>query len=182
MTNIDVDAVRTVFQRFQDAYTARDKSHIDEAMALVAQREDVEMIGIGAHERNGYEWFLGRDAIKDIILGDWEYWGDVRFDVAGARITVLGDVAWLSTTGTVIQTGAHDKAMPEYVKMMKEILEAESSSADQAMMEATHYGIRRLRERAKGAGHAWPLVFTAVLVRSDAGWQFHTLHWAMPVD
>ncbi len=181
----EIEAVRQVFQKFQDAYTARDASRIEAAMALVALRQDVEMIGIGAYERNGYEWFQGREAIREIILGDWEYWGDVRFDVAGAKITVLGETAWLSTTGQVIQTDAHDKAMLEYAKMMREILEKagmEDGNADQVMMEATHYGLRRLRERVKGTGYGWPLVFTAVLTHSEAGWQFHTLHWAMPVD
>jgi hypothetical protein len=49
-------------------------------------------------------------------------------------------------------------------------------------MEATHFGMRRLRERHKGEGHSWPFVLTAVLVRSDDGWRFHTIHWSMPVD
>jgi ketosteroid isomerase-like protein len=181
----DIEAVRAVFQRFQDAYTARDVAGLDETMDLIALRDDVEMIGIGAHERNGFEWFMGREAIRDIIQGDWEYWGDVRFDVTGAKITVLGDTAWLSTTGRLTQTSAHVTAMPEYVKMMKEFLvkvETEGADADMAMMDATRYGLNRLWERSKGQGHTWSLVLTAILIRTDAGWKFHTLHWAMPVD
>ena len=180
-----IEDVRGVLYKFQDAYTARDLARLDEAMRLFFQGEGVEMIGIGASERNGNEWFMGLPAIREIIQGDWEYWGDVCFDVRGAKITVVGDVAWLSTTGKVIQTGAFTQAMPLYVRQMKSFLEkveTEGADPDQAMMEATHYGIRRLRERAKGDGHPWPLVFTAVLVRGEAGWQFHTLHWSMPVD
>ena len=58
---------------------------------------------------------------------------------------------------------------------------ANDLTADQKLMEATHYGMRRLRERSKGIGHSWPLTFTAVLIRNGEDWRFHTLHWAMPV-
>jgi hypothetical protein len=65
---------------------------------------------------------------------------------------------------------------------MKAIFDQEGLSADEILMEATHYGMRRLRERSKGIGHSWPFTFTAVLIKDEADWRFHTLHWAMPVD
>ena len=34
---------------------------------------------------------------------DWKYWGDVSLDVEGAKIHVLGGMAWLATSGTVSQ-------------------------------------------------------------------------------
>jgi hypothetical protein len=102
--------------------------------------------------------------------------------VEGARIHALGDVAWLSTTGTVTQTDTFDQALPLYLEQMRELLEKEEWDADSRLMEATHYGIRRVRERHKGKGHAWPFVLTAVLVRNEDQWQFHTVHWSMPVD
>jgi hypothetical protein len=49
-------------------------------------------------------------------------------------------------------------------------------------MEATHFGMRRLRERSKGPGYSWPFTFVAVLVNAADQWQFHTIHWSMPVD
>ncbi len=68
---------------------------------------------------------------------------------------------------------------------MKDILEQAGQAQDPAekiMMEATHFGLRRLREWSLGMGYAWPLVFNAVLVLEGREWKFHTLHWAMPVD
>jgi hypothetical protein len=49
-------------------------------------------------------------------------------------------------------------------------------------MEATHFGLRRLRERSLGIGHSWPFTFVAVSIKSDGAWRFHTIHWSMPVD
>jgi hypothetical protein len=174
--------VRDALQRFQDGYTARDLSRLDQFMELFVRESDAELIGIGASVRGGNEWFVGPDAIREIVESDWTYWGDVSVDVAGARISLRGDVAWLSTTGTVTQTGTFDEALPFYLQQMKELLESEDLDADGRLVEATHFGMRRVRERHKGMGHAWPFVLTAVLVRGEGQWRFHTIHWSMPVD
>ena len=122
------------------------------------------------------------DKVKEIIQSDWEYWGDVQIDVTGAKINVNGDIAWLTTTGTLEQTVTFDKAMPIYLDQMKEILGAENRDSDEKLIEATHFGLRRLRERLKGVGHKWPFVISAILQKEGGKWRFHTIHWSMPVD
>lgn len=175
-------SVRAVLQQFQDGYTARDTARLDDFMQLFAPDEQIEMIGIGAAKRAANEWFIGPAQVRDIVEGDWTYWGDVRLDVEGAKITVNGATAWLSTTGTVTQTAAFDTAIEFHLNDMKAMFDQEGLTADQKLMEITHYGMRRLRERSKGLGYSWPFTFTAVLVLVDDNWRFHTLHWAMPVD
>jgi hypothetical protein len=174
--------VRHVLQRFQDGYTDRDTSRLNEFMDLFVQSDEAELIGIGASVRGGNEWFQGPEAIREIVESDWQYWGRVSIDVDGAKITVLGDAAWLSATGELVQTQSFDEALVFYVKQMKELLEDEDADLDERLMEATHFGMRRLRERHKGEGHSWRFVFTAVLVRDEGVWRFHTIHWSMPVD
>ena len=174
--------VRAVLQKFQDAYTARDLAGLDDCMQLFVQDDSIEMIGIGAAKRAATEWFEGVERVREIIESDWKYWGDVRLDVDSAKITVRGEVAWLSTTGTVTQTQAFDTAIQFHLNDMKAIFDQEGLSADEKLMEATHYGMRRLRERAKGLGYSWPFTFTAVLIKEGTEWHFHLLHWAMPVD
>ena len=177
-----IEQVRDTLHRFQEGYTARDLSRLDEFMELFSPEGTPELIGIGASVRGGTEWFEGPDAIREIIESDWTYWGDVQIDVEGARISALGDVAWLSATGSLTQTETHDEALPFYLQQMAELLEKEEWDADQQLVEATHFGMRRLRERLKGKGHTWPFVLTAVLVRIGEQWRFHTIHWSMPVD
>lgn len=174
--------VRTVLQRFQDGYTARDLAELDEFMGLFVPVEHAELIGIGASVRGANEWFQGIEQIREIVESDWRYWGDVHIDVEGAKITVWGDAAWLSTTSDLVQTQTFDEALVFYVQQMKDLLEDEAVDLDSRLMEATHFGVRRLRERHKGQGHSWPFVFTAVLVQSEDSWRFHTIHWSMPVD
>lgn len=175
-------AVRATLQAFQDGYSARDFDRLDEFMDLFVPDESIELIGIGAAERGGDEWFQGPAAVRDIVEGDWKYWGDVVLDVDEAKITVSGDVAWLSTQGQIVQTTTHDQALPLYMEQMAALLQDERMDHDTRLLEATHFGMRRLRERAKGKGHAWPFVFTAVLQNVGGRWRFHTIHWSMPVD
>jgi hypothetical protein len=177
-----VEAVRSVLRQFQNGYRERDLDTLDEFMAVFAQNGAVELIGIGAFERGGVEWFEGLDKIKEIIQSDWEYWGAVEIDVDGAKISLNGDTAWLTTTGTLEQTDTFDKAMPIYLNQMKEIIESGYKDFDEKLVEATHFGMRRLRERLKGVGHKWPFVISAVLQKEEDQWRIHTIHWSMPVD
>jgi ketosteroid isomerase-like protein len=181
-TNNETNQVRRSLQQFQDGYAARDVKQLDAFMGLFVRNDDIEMIGIGAAMRGGDEWFQGWEQVRHIIKGDWTYWGDVQLDVEEAKITVSGDVAWLSTTGKVIQSQHFDESIRFFLNQMKEMLEDEEKDVDSRLVEVTHYGMRRIRERHKGVGHSWPMVLTAVLMKSDREWRFHTLHWSMPVD
>jgi hypothetical protein len=176
------DQVRASLQAFQDGYTARDFSKLDDFMELFVQDEGIELIGIGAAIRGGDEWFQGPEQVRDIIEGDWRYWGDVILDVPGAKITISGAVAWLSAQGQLVQTTTHDDALPFYMEQMERHLNDDSMDYDTRLLEATHFGLRRLRERLRGQGHAYPFTLTAILQLIDGRWRFHTIHWAMPVD
>jgi hypothetical protein len=85
-TNQNSTDVRAVLQKFQDSYTARDLTRLDEFMQLFVQDNSIEMIGIGAAKRADAEWFEGVERVREIIESDWKYWGDVQLDVDGAKI------------------------------------------------------------------------------------------------
>jgi hypothetical protein len=182
--NDSVPEVRQVLQCFQDGYTMRDFAKLDEFMRLFVPGNDAELIGIGAAARNQYEWFQGTERIREIIESDWRHWGDVRLEVKEAKITIKGEVAWLSTVGAVLQTEhiQTDQVTGFSLTQMKELLDNETLSPKARLVEAAHFGVRRWREREKPAGYPWPFVFTAVLVKQEGQWRFHTIHWSMPVD
>jgi hypothetical protein len=179
-----VPEIRQVLQRFQDGYTLRDIEQLDEFMKLFIPGSEVELIGIGAFARNQNEWFQGTERIREIIQSDWQYWGDVWLDVQEAKITVKGEVAWLSTVGSILQTDhlQTDEVTEFSLRQMKEMLDDETRPPRVRLVEVSHFGIRRWREREKPAGYPWPFVFTAVLVKQANEWRFHTIHWSMPVD
>jgi hypothetical protein len=180
--NQNIKEVRTILQKFQDGYKTRNLEKLEDFLALFVSGNDIELIGIGASKRGGYEWFESIEQVSEIIKSDWEYWGDVALDVTGAKISVKGEVAWLTTAGTLEQADTFDKALPIYLEQMTAILQAEDKDADEKLLEASHYGVRRLRERLKGVGYQWPFVISAILQKEAGQWRFHTIHWSMPVD
>lgn len=184
MNNDELFKVRMILSLFQDAYTARDLAKVDEFMQLFCPGDEPELIGIGASERDKDEWFQGQKRIREIVISDWQHWGDVRLDVENARINVNRDVAWLSTTGSLLQTDhiQGDEVTSYTLTQMKNILEDQQLSPRARLVEASHFGVRRWRERQIPVGHPWPFVFTAVLVKHNERWLFHTIHWSMPVD
>jgi len=176
--------IQQVLQNFQDGYTERNITKLDDFMNLFITGDDIELIGIGAYARNQNEWFQGTNRIREIVESDWKYWGDVRLETKEAKITIRGDIAWLSTVGTILQTDniQTDEVTEFSLKQMKDMLDDKTLNPRAKLVEVAHYGVRRWREREKPAGYPWPFVFTAVLVRQDCHWRFHTIHWSMPVD
>ncbi len=181
-TSDERSLVRAVLQKFQDGYTTRDKSKLDDFMELFAPTDEIELIGVGASERGGREWFNGRTAIREIIEGDWTYWGAVEIDVKGAKITVLGETAWFSTTGTLTSGDEYEQAYPLYLEQMRDLLMDESKALDDRLTDATHFGVNRLRDRMRGVGAKWSFVITAVLVKTEEKWNFHAIHWSFPAE
>jgi len=178
--NNEIEQVRQVLQRFQDGYTHRNLDQLGEFMQLFVQSDEIEMIGVGAAKRGGGEWFQGIDQIREIIESDWIYWGDVQINVPDAKISVKGDVAWLSADGDLLNASTFDEALPFYVQMMKENLEDEARSLKMRVLDATFFGLSRLRDIQRGVGFPNAVTFTAVLVREAGEWRFHTIHWAFP--
>lgn len=173
--------IRDTLKQLYDGYQTRDIKNVDEFMKLFSKTDEIEMIGIGATEPGAYEWFSGHEAIKEIIVSDWTYWGDVTFEVDKAHIVVNGDSAWLTTFGALTQNTDNTGSMPFFKNQMKDLLKGEGDDADK-MFEAVHFGIRRLLEKNRGIGAQYKLVITAVLVKEEDEWKFQMLHWSMPVD
>jgi len=65
---------------------------------------------------------------------------------------------------------------------MEEILKDETVEPKQAMVNAAFFGVGRLRDSLKKVGEGWAMVITAVLVKQEDRWKFHTIHWSMPAE
>jgi len=172
--------VKETLQALYDGYQKRPLEDIDTFMDLFSRSDHVEMIGIGATEPGAYEWFRGHQAIKEIIISDWTYWGDVTFQVDKAHIQELGQTAWFTTYGQLTQNTDNSDSMPFFKEQMMAFFESDLDPSDQ-MFEAVHFGIRRLLEKNRGIGASYKLVITGLLVKEDK-WRFQMLHWSMPVD
>ena len=188
MNASDIQSVRDTLKMFQAGYERRDTSKIEDFRALFLTEDDLEMIGTGAIEPGDDEWCLGLDAACDLVENDWEGWGDLVLDVADARIHVLGDVAWLATTGTVTMDLDPKETVRDYLSYLQEVAGDETVDPKARLMEVLRGATNTLFEAEKGKQYIWPMRFTAVLVRRPnggngstppgEGWLFHQIQFS----
>lgn len=153
-----IEEVRNLLFTFNEGYARRGLASLDAFMNICAQDDDLEFIGIGGVSPKRGTWRVGREAVRDLIRSDWEYWGLIEIDVKNARIDVLNDTAWLSTSGTVTTDD-----------------ESEEFLGDKESMTGAVYSDATAGSRIK------PLRMTAVLVKREDRWRFQQIHLSFSV-
>ena len=172
------EQVRAVLQRFQDGYTQRDVSRVDEFMTLFA--DEAEVIGTNGTRPGEGEWYLDKGGTRGLVEGDWETWGDLRLDVVGAHIEVRGEVAWLTAPGTVTKTIPAAENYANYLQHIKVMIDQAGPSAEEKLLDIVRGGTNTLYELRRGERFVWPFRFTAVLVRYGADWLFQQMQFSFP--
>ena len=153
-----VAEIRKVLSAFNKGYSKRDLSALDDFMNIFVQDNDVEFIATGGVSPSRGTWRVGKDAVRDLVRADWEYWGLIHVDEEKAHIDVHNDVAWLSTTATVTT----DDETEEYLGDKEEIM-----------------GV--VQNTAAGNSRVKPLRVTAVLVKRENQWQFMQIHLSFSI-
>lgn len=176
----DVEQVRAVLQQFQDGYTRRDAAYLDTIMKLFADEAGLEVIGTNGVQPGAGEWYLDKAGARGLVQGDWEGWGDVRFDVEDAHIQTRGAVAWLATAATVTMTIEAEENYQGYLKRIKDVIDQEGLPAEIKLLDILRGGSNTLYELRRGEHFVWPLRFTAVLVRQADGWRFRQMQFSFP--
>ncbi len=86
------DEVVKVLQQFQDGYTQRDTSVIDEFLEMFT--DDIVYMGIASHE-----FFKGKESVRKLTLWDWVKWFDLKIPVEKVDIRIANEVAWFEVVG-----------------------------------------------------------------------------------
>ena len=180
MENITMSqqAIQDLLQKFQDGYAQRDPARIDTFMDLVVTSPDLEVIGTNAIKPDEGEWCRGPEAVRELILGDWEHWGDVVFDWDGATIFVRGEVAWMATTATVTDVITVDYKYDGFVGFAESVLEEKEMSAKEKLLDITRLGNNLIASLLWPDTYVWPFRLTGVAVKEDEQWRFHHLHFS----
>ncbi len=172
------DQVRDLLQKFQDGYARRDPAYLDSVMDLFGPDSELEVIGTNAIFPGQGEWCKGRQAVRNLIEGDWEGWGDVVFDLDMAQIFAKGDVAWLATTGTVTDVITADYKYEGFVEFARAVLEDDQDSDKVKMLDITQVGNQLVSSLLLPETCVWPFRFTAVAVNTDGQWRFHQMQFS----
>lgn len=176
------DEIKDVLKKFQEGYSKRDVSIIDEFVnELIIKDENVFAVGTGDNE-----WFFGRDEVKELFESDWKYWGDFILDRQHPTITTNGDVVWVTAQGHVKYEFRDDKETYErYLKFIKSYFDDSNEEflrmPQKEKLTILNYILtHKMRDREqKERRYNWPVTFTGVLIQQERKWVFKNIQFSM---
>jgi len=169
--------ILALLQTFQDGYTRRDPDQLDPFMELFTL--DAEVIGTNGVQPGTDEWYTSREAARELVEGDWRYWGDLRLDLETASIRARGEVGWIAATAVVTQR-IGDENYATFLEFIKEYIDKPGISPERKLHYILRGGTNTVYELRRGEKFAWPLRFTAVVARETDGWKFAQMNFSFP--
>lgn len=141
--------------------------------------EDAEVIGTNGVKPGVDEWYVNRASARELVVGDWEGWGDLRLDLDAASIHAIGDVGWVAATATVSQRIGEEN-YASFLEFVKNYLDRSDVSPRQKLHYILRGGTNTVYELSRGENFVWALRFTAVVVREPTGWKFAQVNFSFP--
>lgn len=172
-----------VLNTFEQAYVERDCSKIDHFMRrLFDKDEDVVIVGTSSGE-----WCLGYEAVKDLFLSDWEYWGDFRIKFDKAKITELQNTSLIYVPGTVKYSfNSKYETYTRYLGYVKDYFNEEcdeSKKSNKIKLAEINWMLTHLLSQRDTIERAylWDVNLSFVLVKKDDRWIIKHMQFSIPV-
>ena len=90
-------AIEKTLKVFQEGYTLRDVSKIDECIARTIDTASIFILGT-----NPNEIFKGKGGAQTLLFGDWSWWGSVQYDIDSLYADQINDsVAYVALPGNI---------------------------------------------------------------------------------
>jgi len=144
---------------------------------IFSARQDLLTLGTGSTEL-----CLGRDAVMELIRGDWNGgWGDFKIDIGNAKIESGGDAAWFYADCTVKYSfeDTEDK-IKDWIGIIKKTAEYKDGTPKQNLSILNWMlGLRFHSHGSEKREYLWPSEFSGMMVKEDGAWKITTLHFAM---
>ena len=173
--------IGATLKKLQEGYDNRDLTQIERFMAEVFVRDDdLLVIGTSAVAYDSGEWCQGYDAVKALIEDDWKYWGDLKLDIGGARISFAKDTACVSLTGVISEVITSEDYYNLRTDLVKELLETDDLPIRTRLLEIVRGVSDTLYETEKGEQYEWPLRLSGVMQRHPDRWLFTHMHFSYP--
>jgi hypothetical protein len=171
------DEIRQLMQAFQEGYIHRDLTQADSFMELFTA--DAEVIGTNGVKPGVDEWYTDRASSRELVVGDWEGWGDVRLDLDNMSVHSRGEVGWVAASATVTKTIGEEN-YASFLEFVKGFIDDPSLSAERKLLHILRGGTNTVYELRRGETFVWALRFTAVVVHETDGWKFAQMNFSFP--
>ncbi len=165
-----------VLSRFQSGYTERDLSKVDSFVDdLFICREDKYILGTGTEE-----FCPETKGVRDLVSGDWQWWGDVDFKWKDANICIKGNVAWVTTCGSVKyifeESDERNKRLLGHIE--NKVNEPDVSSMERISDINWFLSLSYHQRETKKREYLWPLYLSGILLKENNKWKFVQQHFS----
>jgi hypothetical protein len=171
------DEIQSLLRTFQDGYTRRDLTQVDNFMELFTA--DAEIIGTNGVRPGNGEWYMDRVSARELVEGDWEGWGDLRLDFDSMSIHSRGEVGWIAAPATVTKIIGEEN-YASYLEFVKNLLDTSKLSPEQKLLHILRGGTNTVYELRRGEKFIWALRFTAIVLRESGDWKFTQMNFSFP--
>ena len=168
-----------------DVYLSKkDSNSLQAIMDMFGPTGKIDVIGADGLIPGETDWFTSRLKIRDLFLVEYVmFFNDFNFDEKNTKISVKGDVAWLSTTGTMAYNIDHDKSYTDLLKYIKKNIKNDSTKHTNYVKDMLGFLSELLFVKGKGTDqYVLPLRCTAVAVKENDKWLFYQMCFSFPVD
>lgn len=169
--------IREVLKKFQHGYTEKNIEKINDFMdELFINKDNIGILGTGTEELA-----LGVDEVKELIKGDWLYWGDVDIDYENAHINCDEGVAWFSVKGSVKHNFEDTKERYEnYVDFVKSKVEdTELTDKEKVAFINWVLALTYHQRKSEKREYLWPMCLSGVMLDENKTWKICNLQFSI---
>lgn len=173
------EQVKQKIEAFGTGYINRNVDNLDEFMDEMFSREgSCVVLGIGDEEL-----CLGINEIREMVEGDWEYWGQLELNIESLKVTTDGTSAYFTLNGTSIYSFQDsEERYNRYVNSIASYFDENSEYRNmtyRARLAQINWQLcTLLSTRQDGPReYPWPLKLSGFICKEEDSWRFKSMQF-----
>jgi len=176
--NSDTQGVMETLQVLKESYQEKNPERANEYLKKIfVDDESVYVLGTATEEL-----CPGLEEVEDLLSSDWQYWGDVSFDLDHAIIHVDRNTATFSLPGKVKYSFEHTPSRYDsYVEFMNDTVNNEGMNDDEKLsfinwaMALTYHQYKEDKR-----DYYCPMRLSGIMLKDKNTWKIASCHFSMP--
>jgi len=173
------EQIKQKIEAFESGYISRNAEKLDEFMDEMFTKEgSCFVLGIGDEEL-----CLGINEVREMIEGDWEYWGQLGLDKESLTVTTDGTSAYFMLNGTSIYSfqdseERYERYLNSIASYFSEDSEYRNMTYRARLAQINWQLCTLLSTRQEGIReYLWPLKLSGFMCKEEDTWRFKTIQF-----
>lgn len=176
--------LKAILRKFQEGYDKRDINLIDNFMeALFDKDESLFLLGASDNELS-----FGIDEVKELLISDWKYWGDVKLDIDNSVIKHKEDTSWIYTPATIKYTFADsEETYSNFLGFIGDFYNSQgqdSEKLNRVKLTEINWILCHLLHQREGTerSYLWDGRISFVLTKKNEEWKIRQIQFSIPTN